>query len=368
MVAASRRATAQPLFMSQVPRPCIRLSSRRAGRLSLSGTVSRWPAITTRSPCPCPVRATTLVARRVTSRWLRLRRAASTASAISCSLPLTDSMFTSCSVSVTASSVRSSGGVMTPSNQASPTEHAELVALGIGHHVPADLVVPVAQNSGAGSREVGGVAEDVPVDPVLDGLGLRDGDEVHRGDREAGNVLQPPPAVLRVARRFDAEDLRPPGGDLPRFRRVDDEPVDPVVRQVTGPPEERAELAALRIDHHRPLEARLLGRQHDLGAERHEVVEVGGVDVEVHPVLDGPRLGHSADRDAVALGRPEEIAVLLIRPVRQATHLRPEPPKRLSAAGVHAELLEPGSRGHRHSFLTGWSPDSRWLASIAWHM
>src|SRR3954465_13928746 len=43
-------ATATPPFMSQVPSPCSRPPSRRAGRLSFTGTVSRGPAISPRSP------------------------------------------------------------------------------------------------------------------------------------------------------------------------------------------------------------------------------------------------------------------------------------------------------------------------------
>src|SRR6478672_4021626 len=98
--------------MSQVPRPWSRSpsgrASRREGRLSLSGTVSRWPATTTRSPRPSSVRATTVWPRRVTCRWPRVARAASTASAISCSWWLTEKVSTSCWVRATTSAVRSS--------------------------------------------------------------------------------------------------------------------------------------------------------------------------------------------------------------------------------------------------------------------
>ena len=69
-VAASRRMTASPPFMSQVPRPCSSVAvAAGAGRLSLTGTVSRWPAITTRSPRPRSVRATTVLPCRLTVRW-----------------------------------------------------------------------------------------------------------------------------------------------------------------------------------------------------------------------------------------------------------------------------------------------------------
>ena len=68
-------------------RPCrgraARSPSRRVGRFggSVSGTVSMWPARTTRSGRPSSVRATTVLPSRVTSRWARRRSAASIASA-----------------------------------------------------------------------------------------------------------------------------------------------------------------------------------------------------------------------------------------------------------------------------------------------
>ncbi len=75
-----RRAAAPPR-----PRPsCRRCRARagsspslRTGRLSLSGTVSMCPAITTRSSRPRSVRATRLLPCRVTSRWSSPRSASS---------------------------------------------------------------------------------------------------------------------------------------------------------------------------------------------------------------------------------------------------------------------------------------------------
>ena len=66
--------------------------------------------MTTRSPRPRSVRATTVCPCRVTVRWAQAVSAASTASVIACSLWLTDSMSTSWRVSVTTSAVRSRSG------------------------------------------------------------------------------------------------------------------------------------------------------------------------------------------------------------------------------------------------------------------
>src|SRR3954471_6594684 len=154
-VAAMRSITASPPFMSQVPRPCSRPSASRDGRLSLSGTVSRWPAITTRSARPRSVRATTLLPWRLTVRWSYAESAASTASAISCSCRLTDSMSTSWRVSETASALRSRTVTSLSNQQGQPVERHPgpgLVLLprdGVGHPVHADL------HHGAAARGVG---------------------------------------------------------------------------------------------------------------------------------------------------------------------------------------------------------------------
>lgn len=94
---------AVPLFMSEVPQPHMILSSTVDGKLSASGTVSRCPARTTRWSRPSSVRAITVCPIRSTRRCAQARRTSSTASAISFSLPETDSMSTSARVSATAS-------------------------------------------------------------------------------------------------------------------------------------------------------------------------------------------------------------------------------------------------------------------------
>ncbi len=87
--------------MSTVPRPTRSAPTRRVGRFggAANGTVSRWPARTTRSGRPRAVRAMTVLPSRMTSRWPTRRRAASMASASSRSLPLTDSMSQTAAVS-----------------------------------------------------------------------------------------------------------------------------------------------------------------------------------------------------------------------------------------------------------------------------
>ena len=101
--------TATPLFMSMVPRPhstLRRRSTRQAAGCRLSGTVSMWPASTTRSARPRSVRATTVLpsghleVRELAQRGLhRIRERAFVA--------LTDSMSHSATVSAATSVVRS---------------------------------------------------------------------------------------------------------------------------------------------------------------------------------------------------------------------------------------------------------------------
>src|SRR5690606_27135787 len=101
-------ATATPAFMSEVPHPYSRPPSTRLGRLPATGTVSRWPAITTRSPRPRFVRATTVLPDLSTFRCGCPARACSTSPASTSSPPLTDSMSTTAAVSVRTSCARSS--------------------------------------------------------------------------------------------------------------------------------------------------------------------------------------------------------------------------------------------------------------------
>src|SRR5690606_28163687 len=77
-------------------------------RFPATGTVSMWPATTTRSLRPREVRATTALPSRMTSRCRRSRRDASMRSASSRSPPLTDSTSTICAARTSARCVRSS--------------------------------------------------------------------------------------------------------------------------------------------------------------------------------------------------------------------------------------------------------------------
>src|SRR5690554_5236115 len=85
--------------------------SKRVGRLSLRGTVSICPAITTRWACPRLVRAITASPSRMTSRCEHPARLFSIASAIAASLPETDSMSQRWRVISMEDADRSSGAV-----------------------------------------------------------------------------------------------------------------------------------------------------------------------------------------------------------------------------------------------------------------
>src|ERR1700733_15202191 len=82
-VRARLRRTARPPFMSAAPTPKSRSPSRRGSALSgVGGTVSRWPATTTRRGRPRLVRATTLSPPRAVASHGHARSADSTRSAI----------------------------------------------------------------------------------------------------------------------------------------------------------------------------------------------------------------------------------------------------------------------------------------------
>ena len=109
-VAASRRMTASPPFMSQVPRPCSR-SPVAAGRQVV---VDRHRVEVAGDHDPLAAAEVGAgddgVAVPAHREVAERRSAASTASAIACSFRLTDSMSTSCTVRSTASAVRSRSG------------------------------------------------------------------------------------------------------------------------------------------------------------------------------------------------------------------------------------------------------------------
>src|SRR5262245_39427143 len=108
-VAARCRNTASPDFMSEVPQPCSSPPSRMLGTLSAIGTVSVWPASSTRDGRPRFVRASTALPLRTTSKpEVCSRRAASISSAMRCSSHDSLGMSTSAAVSATGSPRKSS--------------------------------------------------------------------------------------------------------------------------------------------------------------------------------------------------------------------------------------------------------------------
>src|SRR6476619_4593325 len=103
-VAARCRNTASPDFMSEVPQPGRTLPSNLLGRLSAAGTVSVWPASSTRDGRPRFVRASTALPLRMTSNPVVCsRRAASISSAMRCSCRDSLGISTSAAVSATGS-------------------------------------------------------------------------------------------------------------------------------------------------------------------------------------------------------------------------------------------------------------------------
>src|SRR3954470_11374977 len=152
MDAASASITAQPPFMSTVPRPHSTSpsgpDSSREGRLPFTGTVSRWPAITARLERPREVRATTASPSRSTSRCGSARSAASTASAMAASSPETDSRSTSRRVSSTAGRARSStAGEGTVTAYGLPRRYPESMTAAWGH----GLATTATSGAGAGT-------------------------------------------------------------------------------------------------------------------------------------------------------------------------------------------------------------------------
>src|SRR5512134_3580578 len=96
---------------------------------------------------------------------------------------------------------RYAGGPVRPEATvaSSAVEDAELVAVGVGHDAPGDLVVLRSQKHCALLLHRVDGAHDVPVDAVLHRLGLGHRHEVHRGDRVAGDRLEGPEAAAVVA-------------------------------------------------------------------------------------------------------------------------------------------------------------------------
>src|SRR5918995_3989410 len=288
--AASRRATATPAFMSAVPRPHRMSPSRRVGGFAAIGPVPRCPATITRSTRPRSVRATTVSPSRSTRRCEQPRKAASTASASVDSSPLTDGM--SQRAAVSSGAARSRSRVTSLGR-----ERAELVAFGIGEHMPGDLIVRVAQHPCPLGHQGGDVrGHDVPVDPVLDRLRLRDGHETQVVEGQCIAALEGRVMRLRLALGYETEHVGPPVGLGIRVGAVDDDLVQTTGKRWPPVPDEGAELSALDVGHDppRPVVAR---RSNDRRTELLQPVEVSHVDVEVDPVLDRLRFGYRLDPD-----------------------------------------------------------------------
>jgi hypothetical protein len=122
---------------------------------------------------------------------------------------------------------------------------------------------------------------------------------------------------------------------------VEDDLVQPVRRRLLA--DEGAELPALGVRHHRPPRPLV----DDRGPEVEQLLHRAGVDVEVHAVLHGLRLGHPVDPDGVLRCRPAQDRV----PVTGVDELQPEHgrPERREAErvdGVETEILVRG-RCHR---------------------
>jgi hypothetical protein len=134
-----------------------------------------------------------------------------------------------------------------------------------------------------------------------------------------------------------AEDVGPPGRLGCGVVGVDGQLVEP------RPPvkgREDAELVALRVRADVPLDL-VVGRPHDRRAERQHLVEVDP-HVEMHPVLDRPRLGHLVEpggalRLVAAQAADRGVAVVRL----EVEHRRPEVRCDHEVSGVEAEVLPP---------------------------
>ena len=199
--------------------------------------------------------------------------------------------------------------VVTPPVYLTRREDAELVPLDVGHDRPPRLLVEDGRPARDDLRHV---ADDVEVHPVLPGLRLGHRGDVQRLEGRAGDVGDvhellalvdvPPPVAARLTgfaiNRRSVEGLRlpatsqqlgPPPADAARIGRVEAHLVQPVRRRLRA--HESAELAALGIRHDGP--PRLL--VDDRRAEGEQLVDGARMDVEVHSILHGLRLGHRVD-------------------------------------------------------------------------
>ena len=277
--------TASPPFMSQVPSPCRRVAVVAARqvvverhRVEVAGDAR--PA----RPRPRSVRATTVLPRRVTVEVRRAARsAASTASAIACSLRLTDSMSTSCSVSVD-----DVGGQVEfhVSHQTSPqARDSSITGDSTSASWTAKVVARVSRldQGGVGSggvrhRGTRGHVDDDPVGHVETGVAPRLLYGAHEVARDA--------LRLELGRHGRVEHDEPAAGQHPgggvgatAARRS---------RGRTRPPAAPAPGGDLAVVGHRPV-ARL--RRPDRGLHVLPQPRTGGAGVDREPLRDAVRRG-----------------------------------------------------------------------------
>jgi flagellar motility protein MotE (MotC chaperone)/sporulation protein YlmC with PRC-barrel domain len=132
------------------------------------------------------------------------------------------------------------------------------------------------------------------------------------------------------------EALGPPGRDRHWICGVDDHLVQTVSRERRGLSDEGAQLPALGIGQHRPR----LGVIDDDRAKVGQVRDSRHIYVEVHALLDRPRLGHFVHPESVLgdmVNKPEVAASRLgAKPERRG----PEDREHVRIDGVDAEILE----------------------------
>jgi hypothetical protein len=108
---------------------------------------------------------------------------------------------------------------------------------------------------------------------------------------------------------------------------------------------ERAQLAALRIGQDGPPETGLRRRKDHRGSQREDGFDRPDVEVEVHALLDGPRLGDGIDPDRLLRRGPAKGRVTVVMELDlEAEEGAPELRHAMRVGGVDAEVLPPGDR------------------------
>jgi hypothetical protein len=129
-----------------------------------------------------------------------------------------------------------------------------------------------------------------------------------------------PPVVVRGD--VGPVDPGPPPGLRFGVGAVHHQAVQPLSRDLRT--QERAELAALGVGHDRPA-AGAVPRLDDGRAEHLQIRQIAGVDVQVHPVLDGFGCWDPVDPDRVLpRGPPQQALTVILRRPGAGEHGRPE--------------------------------------------